>query len=176
MGVAEFVLELWLFPWLKRQWLVCAVGVAVMCGGQALRSLAMWTAGVSFTHMVADRKRPEHRLVTHGVYRWVGSSFRPRACPAAHCVCASSHFRHPSYTGWFYWSVATQLVLCNPVSSVLYAIAAYRFFADRIPDEERGLIAFFGPQYRAYARRTHTWLPGIPGVAHKGGGADGAAE
>lgn len=48
----------------------------------------MITAGTSFTHLISYDKRRDHRLVTRGVY---------------------SLFRHPSYVGWFWWSVGTQV-------------------------------------------------------------------
>ena len=38
-------------------------------------------------------------------------------------------FRHPSYVGWLYWSVGTQLILCNPVSLV----AKFFLWVARIP-------------------------------------------
>jgi protein-S-isoprenylcysteine O-methyltransferase Ste14 len=30
--------------------------------------------------------------------------------------------RHPGYMGWFIWSVATQLLLVNPVCTVVFAL------------------------------------------------------
>ena len=41
-------------------------------------------------------------------------------------------FRHPSYAGFFYWALGTQLVLQNPVSFTLYLIILWRFFSRRI--------------------------------------------
>ena len=41
-------------------------------------------------------------------------------------------FRHPSYAGFFYWALGTQLVLQNPVSFVFYAAVLYKFFSRRI--------------------------------------------
>jgi protein-S-isoprenylcysteine O-methyltransferase len=56
--------------------------------GEFLRKLAMWTAQHNFTHIVQDRRRDEHVLVTHGIY---------------------GYSRHPSYVGWFLFSVGTQV-------------------------------------------------------------------
>ena len=81
---AEFVLELWLFPWMKTFYYISLVGSILMIGGEALRKLAMLTAKTSFSHVVENKKAEDHVLVTHGVYNW---------------------FRHPSYVGWFWWSV-----------------------------------------------------------------------
>ena len=48
----------------------------------------MFTAGSNFNHVVQNEKSETHTLVTSGVYAW---------------------FRHPSYVGWFYWSIGTQV-------------------------------------------------------------------
>jgi protein-S-isoprenylcysteine O-methyltransferase len=137
-AVAEFWLEYRFAPRLKGRAVVSAIGLALVLGGQAVRSAAMHTAGSNFTHLVAQRKRPEHQLVTHGVYALL---------------------RHPSYFGWFWWSVGTQVLLGNPVCAVGYALASWRFFADRIPFEEFTLCDFFGAEYVAYARRTFIGIP-----------------
>jgi protein-S-isoprenylcysteine O-methyltransferase len=70
--------------------------------------------------------------------------------------------RHPAYFGWFYWSVGTQLLLCNPVCSAGYLLAAWSFFRDRIPAEEHYLAQFYGEKYVRYAQST---IIGIPGIA-----------
>ncbi|CAI6005052.1 unnamed protein product [Closterium sp. NIES-65] len=41
--------------------------------------------------------------------------------------------RHPGYTGWFMWSIATQLLLVNPLCTLAFALVSWRFFAARIP-------------------------------------------
>lgn len=87
-----------------------------------------------------DEKTESHRLVKSGIY---------------------SIFRHPSYFGWFYWSIGTQLMLCNPVSAVLYTWASWSFFASRIPYEEHLLLQFYGDEYLTYCRQT---IIGIPAV------------
>jgi protein-S-isoprenylcysteine O-methyltransferase len=69
--------------------------------------------------------------------------------------------RHPSYFGWFYWSIGTQLILCNPICSVAYAAAAWTFFKDRIPHEEMLLVKFYGDRYVKYAKATPIGIPGI---------------
>lgn len=77
----------------------------------------------------------------------------------------SRYLRHPSYFGWFYWSVGTQLVLCNPLCTVAYAAAAWYFFHERIPYEERLLVRFYGEKYTKYAKSTTIGIPGIKGFA-----------
>lgn len=120
--------------------LALTVGAALCASGQALRAVAMLTASSNFTHLVQVRRRAGHELVTRGVY---------------------AVFRHPAYVGWAVWSVGTQVLLGNALCTVAYALASWRFFADRIPDEEEALVDFFGAEYVAYARTT--W--GFPGVA-----------
>ena len=71
--------------------------------------------------------------------------------------------RHPSYAGWFWWSIGTQLLLCNPVCTLVYAAASYRFFAGRIWHEERALLSFFGDAYRNYQRQVPSGVPGVKG-------------
>jgi len=44
-------------------------GMTVALCGMFLRSKAMITAAQSFNHTVQSRKRANHTLVTHGVYR-----------------------------------------------------------------------------------------------------------
>ena len=64
--------------------------VLVVCG-QSERTVAMWTAGSNFTHIIADRKSQSHRLVTHGIYRSVPLRLAWRgvcqnACKALHTL------------------------------------------------------------------------------------------
>lgn len=103
----------------------------------------MLTAGSNFNHIVQNEKSETHTLVTSGVYSW---------------------FRHPSYVGWFYWSIGTQVLLCNPVCLVGYTLASWRFFRERVEEEEFSLIHFFGQEYVDYKRNVPTGLPFISGV------------
>jgi protein-S-isoprenylcysteine O-methyltransferase len=148
----EFWAELALAPALKERGASLLAGAALVVAGQALRSAAMATAGRSFTHLVATRRRAGHELVTRGVY---------------------AVLRHPSYLGWFAWSVGTQVLLANPVCAAAYAAAAWRFFAARAPFEEEALVDFFGAEYVRYARRT-LGLPCVRSPAREC--AEGAAD
>lgn len=138
----EFWLEYYFFPEMKSFYFLSLIGLVLVIGGEALRKLSMFTAASNFTHHVQFRKRHGHTLVTHGVY---------------------ALFRHPSYVGWFYWSVGTQLLLCNPICLVGYTLASWHFFEDRITDEEEFLIQFFGDEYVEYKRRVPTGIPFIKG-------------
>jgi hypothetical protein len=42
------------------------------------------------------------------------------------------YLRHPSYFGFFWWGLGTQLVLGNAVCFVGYALVLWRFFSSRI--------------------------------------------
>jgi protein-S-isoprenylcysteine O-methyltransferase len=146
---AEFWLVQAVAPYARESWSTVSLLGCVLCvAGQALRSVAMYQAGVSFTHLVADSRRPEHLLVTSGVY---------------------AVFRHPAYLGWFCWSVGTQLLLCNPLCSVIYSATSWAFFASRIPGEEERLMDFFGERYREYARHSIIGIPFVrsPASEHK---------
>lgn len=57
----------------------------------------------------------------------------------------------------------SQLMLCNPVSLVVYAFAAWSFFKTRIEIEEMTLLGFFGQDYVDYKKRVGTLLPFISG-------------
>lgn len=141
---AEYAAELALVPGLKRDPRLAPVrlaGLVAVVLGDGLRKAAEITARHNFTHHIQTARRPEHRVVSHGVYRFA---------------------RHPGYLGWFAWSVGTQALLCNPVSLVGFAVASWRFFADRIPYEEAQLRRMFPGEYAAYAARTPTWIPGVP--------------
>ncbi|KAJ3009048.1 hypothetical protein HKX48_008198 [Thoreauomyces humboldtii] len=101
----------------------------------------MVTAGANFTHLIADDKDPNHVLVTNGIY---------------------AIFRHPSYTGFFYWGIFTQLAAGNPICATAFAFALQRFFASRIIYEERTLVVFFGDAYVEYKDSgAGVWIPFI---------------
>ncbi|KAL4938193.1 hypothetical protein BDV06DRAFT_201531 [Aspergillus oleicola] len=117
------------------------LGLFLMGLGQIVRSLAMAQAGSNFNHTVQVERKDGHTLVSHGVY---------------------SILRHPSYFGFFWWGLGTQLVLGNVVCLLGYAVVLWRFFSQRIQREENFLIAFFGDEYVAYKKRS---IVGIPGIA-----------
>lgn len=142
-GVAEFLLESSLFGPAKvsvsspQMWL----GLGVTLVGLAIRSAAELTAGKSFTHHIAVTRVQQHTLVTGGIY---------------------SVIRHPGYFGMFVFAVGTQLFLRNPISVVVFAAVLWKFFSDRIEEEETALVAMFGRDYVEYRGRTRTWFPFIP--------------
>lgn len=135
----EFWVELLLFPSLKtRGYFTLLVGTLLLVSGQACRIIAMHTAREHFSHMIMETRTQGHQLVTHGIY---------------------AHLRHPSYFGWFWWVVGTQLMLCNPVCTVAYTFVSWKFFASRIKYEEGSLCQFYPQEYPAYRRRTRVGIP-----------------
>jgi len=88
-------------------------------------------------------------------------------------------FRHPSYAGFYYWALGTQLILQNPLTFVLFTILLWRFFyyrtrgsfsfsatfvfdTDLALAEEKALVKFFGDDYIRYKRRVGTKIPFVP--------------
>jgi protein-S-isoprenylcysteine O-methyltransferase len=142
---AECALVGALFP--RRSWApaglgpaLLAIGLAMVVVGQFVRSAAMLQAGASFNHHVQTRKADSHQLVTSGVY---------------------AVLRHPSYFGFFYWGLGTQLVLGNSICFFAYAAVLWMFFSDRVRKEEAKLVEFFKDDYIAYRQRVRTWMPFI---------------
>ncbi|PHH71378.1 hypothetical protein CDD82_6544 [Ophiocordyceps australis] len=128
--------------WPDRHWPGAAVttwlGFVLVLLGQAVRSAAMLHAGTSFNHQIQTRKSVSHCLVTSGIY---------------------SRLRHPSYFGFFYWSLGTQLAMGNVFCFFAYTIVLWSFFHSRIRVEEAKLVEFFGQDYLDYRKRVGTSIP-----------------
>lgn len=90
---------------------VLILGVVMVLVGQIVRSVAMAQAGTNFNHVVQQNKKAEHQLVTSGLY---------------------GYLRHPSYFGFFWWGLGTQVVLGNAVCFCAYALVLWKFFSSRI--------------------------------------------
>ncbi|KAL8052599.1 hypothetical protein ABFX02_05G015500 [Erythranthe guttata] len=139
-SLIEYSLEIYFFPGMKENWSISNTGLCLVFIGELVRKLAVITAGKSFTHLIKKYHEESHVLVTHGVYEYI---------------------RHPSYFGFFVWSVGTQIMLCNPFSTLAFALVVWGFFKRRIPYEEFFLRQFFGSEYEVYARRTWSGIPFI---------------
>jgi protein-S-isoprenylcysteine O-methyltransferase len=98
----------------------------------------MATAGESFNHYIQASKKSNHELVRVGIYRYL---------------------RHPSYVGFFYWCISTQLLLGNYAHAVMFAAACWRFFQKRIEYEEESLCRFFPREYPEYVARSYIGIP-----------------
>lgn len=140
LGLLEYLIERFFFPQMKQNTLLLFIGFFLALGGQWVRSQSMYTAGSHFHHSIRFQRESGHKLVTSGIYHYL---------------------RHPSYFGWFWWAVGTQILLSNPISTIAYAFAAWMFFYNRIRVEERTLIKFFGSEYENYRKRTFVGIPFI---------------
>ena len=97
----------------EARWRVCG-GLAMVVLGQITRSAAMAHAASNFNHIPARTRQKGHELVTTGVYRWL---------------------RHPSYFGFFWWALGTQVLIGNKVCLVGYMVVLWWFFDRRIQGE-----------------------------------------
>lgn len=86
-------------------------GFGLVLVGQFVRSVAMAQAGTNFNHTPAKVHKEGHELVTTGVYAWL---------------------RHPSYFGFFWWALGTQVLVGNKICLVGYLVALWTFFHRRI--------------------------------------------
>ena len=75
-------------------------------------------------------------------------------------------FRHPSYTGWFYYCISREVILQNPLGFLFSTIMNWALLYYRIPYEEKCLLSFFA-EYEDYRKRTHVFIPFIPVVEDK---------
>jgi protein-S-isoprenylcysteine O-methyltransferase len=101
----------------RYKYVPLALGVLLLLVGQTTRSLAMAQAGKNFNHHVQTKRAASHELVTDGIYAWL---------------------RHPSYFGFFWWGLGTQLLLGNSLCFIGYSLVLWRFFWGRI----RGTYSF----------------------------------
>lgn len=116
-------------------------GLCMLLVGQSTRTMAMVQAGTNFNHTVQTRKVEGHQLVTTGVYHYL---------------------RHPSYFGFFWWGLGTQVVCGNIICLLGYAVVLWKFFRMRIGKEEEFLVEFFGQEYEVYKKRIRVGIPFIP--------------
>ncbi|KAK5110171.1 hypothetical protein LTR62_006167 [Meristemomyces frigidus] len=142
-AVLEILATRFLLPaWYGRLgvWTPWTIGfaLAVVAVGQVTRSVAMAQAGTNFNHTPVQKREEGHVLVTHGFYQFS---------------------RHPSYFGFFWWTLGTQLLVGNKICLAGYAYVLWSFFSHRIKAEERTLVQFFGDDYRAYQKRVGTLIP-----------------
>ncbi|KGO73849.1 Isoprenylcysteine carboxyl methyltransferase [Penicillium italicum] len=120
--------------------LLLVAGFVLLLIGQVVRTIAMAQAASNFNHHVQSQHQEGHVLVNTGLY-W--------------------YLRHPSYFGFFWWGLGTQLVLGNMVCFVGYSLVLWQFFSSRIKREEAYLISFFGDEYVHYRKATPVGIPGI---------------
>lgn len=109
-SLLEYIIEIVLVPELKEHWVISDLGLALVLIGEIIRKMGILTAGKAFTHLIKIYHEEQHQLITHGIY---------------------SYIRHPGYCGFLIWSVGTQIMLCNPISTIAFAAVVWCFFAKR---------------------------------------------
>ncbi|QIX01318.1 hypothetical protein AMS68_006835 [Peltaster fructicola] len=143
LALLEILLSTLAFPqygrWLSG-WDPRLAGFLLVLLGQVVRSLAMAHAGRSFNHTPQRVRKESHTLVTTGVY---------------------AYLRHPSYFGFFWWAIGTQLFVGNKFCVLGYIIVLWGFFNRRIIAEEKQLVSFFGEDYEKFRKNTSTGIPFI---------------
>ncbi|CUM63473.1 uncharacterized protein PRCAT00001048001 [Priceomyces carsonii] len=123
----------------SRSWYLICSGFLLIVIGFFMRTLAMATCGESFSHIIITEKENRTKLITTGIYGW---------------------FRHPSYLGFWLFSIGCQLFLENSLSLVVTIISLGYFFKVRIEFEEWFLInRMFGDEYLEYKLRVGVWIP-----------------
>ncbi len=125
-SLLEVLIETYFFGKYKKNKIIFIIGIIMTIIGHFFRISALYTGKSNFTHEISYDKKKNHRLVTYGIY---------------------SLSRHPSYFGFYLWSIGTQVMCCNPICIIGFTIALYIFFKERILREECLLIEFFGYQY-----------------------------
>lgn len=78
----EYFIEFYFFPQIKKKLIIVIPGLIIIIIGQILRIVSMYTAGKNFNHYIEEYKRPDHQLVTSGIY---------------------GIMRHPSYVGKYFY-------------------------------------------------------------------------
>jgi protein-S-isoprenylcysteine O-methyltransferase len=137
MAFVETCITSYFFPgWQARAHppVVIALGLIMVVVGQVVRSTAMAQAGTNFNHTVQSRKNDGHELVTTGLY---------------------AYFRHPSYFGFFWWGIGTQVMLGNTVCFLGYAGVLWYFFNRRI--SRKSLASVDLPASTDFHRRGETF-------------------
>jgi len=112
------------------------LGVALFAVGYWLRIESIRAQGPQFSCAVAIQ--PQHRLATHGPYRWM---------------------RHPAYTGVIGTIAGLSLVFGNPVAAAVMTAFVWIWMETRIRDEEKLLLHEFGLEFSRYARQTRKLIP-----------------
>ncbi|EDK38829.2 hypothetical protein PGUG_02927 [Meyerozyma guilliermondii ATCC 6260] len=133
-SLIEVIFEPFIFDWSSN------LGLIIALMGQVCRTGAMYTARESFNHYIQREKDDTHVLIKHGIYKYI---------------------RHPSYFGFFWWFIGTQLYLGNTVILLGGSFKLWKFFKARIDYEESLLIKFFKNDYVQYRAATPVGIPFI---------------
>ena len=115
------------------------LGLGMALIGQGIRTLAMYCSREQFAHLLGAAKL-EPKLIRTGIYALV---------------------RHPSYLGFFLWSLGLQLYLGNVFCFCAAVVIMQRFFSERVRVEEAELIRVFGGEYVEYRNSVCSGIPGV---------------
>jgi len=140
VSFAETIIGIYFFDKYKKIKIIFILGLLMTIVGQYFRIAALFTGKKNFTHKISYNKVNDHELITYGIY---------------------SLSRHPSYFGFFIWSVGIEIMCCNPICTVAFTYILFKFFKDRILTEEETLIQFFGEKYLEYKRNVPILIPFI---------------
>ena len=134
----DWLLSAHWFPWASVSLPVWARWSGVGFGG-VVAGLMMWTMlALGSNYRGAMGLHPNHKLVTHGPYRFV---------------------RHPMNVVFPMVSIVLFMMSANWVIGVGALIVIGTVSIVRTPIEEKQLIERFGEEYRAYMRRTGRFFP-----------------
>lgn len=133
-----FVLSAVEFCWRRRgiQWPVTMVGLGLFIIALVVRLTAIHALGKFWSlHLEI---RPEHQLVTHGIYQYM---------------------RHPAYLAIMLEVISVPLV-ANAFYTLIVTVGVYvPLLLLRWRREEKEMIGKFGEQYVEYCRRVPAFLP-----------------
>jgi protein-S-isoprenylcysteine O-methyltransferase Ste14 len=111
--------------------------------GALIFAMALWT--FRRTHKALGRNwsisleiREKHQLISNGPYALV---------------------RHPMYTSFLLMGIGQMFLLSNWVVGLAGILGFALLFFLRVGKEERLMLEFFGPEYRAYMDRTKRIIP-----------------
>jgi protein-S-isoprenylcysteine O-methyltransferase Ste14 len=113
-------------------------GVLTFATGQWIFYRSHADLGTNWSVTLELRER--HRLVTHGIYRWM---------------------RHPMYLALLLIATGQALALPNWLVGPSYLVAMLLLVALRLGPEERMMREQFGKDYEAYAATTKRLVPGV---------------
>ena len=140
VSFAEFIIGTYFFHKYKNIKIFFIVGLMMTIIGQYFRIASLFTGKKNFTHRIRYDKVKDHELITYGIY---------------------SISRHPSYFGFYLWSVGIEIMCCNPICTIAFIIILFHFFKNRILVEEGFLIQFFGEKYLEYKKNVGILIPFI---------------
>ena len=140
VSFAEMIIGTYFFDKYKKIKFFFFIGLIMTIIGQYFRIAALFTGKTNFTHRIRYNKKDEHELITYGIY---------------------SLSRHPSYFGFYIWSVGIEIMCCNPICTIAFIIILFKFFKNRILIEEELLIQFFGDKYLEYKKNVGILIPFI---------------